>query len=261
MLCQIIIFLSLIFFYLIIANQKETFSNQLNKKDVRFIHVGKTGGSTLGGCFKFKQWHCTKPKFNKNEKYIISIRNPLKLFVSNINNEKKVVQALDHYNNTKEVLDIPAHERLKSLINKNIKYSFSKDIHNFLKINSLDQICINIKNIDKKYLVGHTLKNISWYLNNGKFIEKYHKNIVYVTKQETLNDDIKNIAKMLNMNINLDKRKDKRVNNNKDDYLSPLAIKNLKDFFKDTEYKTLQTLYNYGFINKEYLDYCYTYNI
>ena len=102
---------------------------------------------------------------------------------------------------------------------------------------------------------------MSWYLDNGEFVKKAHKNIVYVVKQETLNDDINNISKLIKENITHNSSNDKRVNTDKDEYLSPLAIKNLKEFFKDTEYKTLETLYKYNFIDKEYLDYCYTYNL
>ena len=254
----LILFIILIIIF-INKKQIEIFTNKLRKEDIIYIHIGKTGGSTLQNYFNFRKIHTIKPQFFNNKRYIISIRNPLKLFVANINNEKKIIYALEHYYNTKKILNIPAQERLERHIKNNKKYSHTREIDQFLKKNSINQICLNIKNIDKKYLVGHTLKNISWYLDNGEFIKKYHKNIIYVTKQETLDNDINNIAKMLNIKVNLNEKKNKRKNNDKDEYLSPQAIKNLKDFFKNTEYKTLKTLYDYNFIDKEYLDYCYTY--
>jgi len=237
----------------------EDFSNDLiNKNDIIFIHVGKTGGSTMKSVFNFKEIHHQVATFNKNKKYIISIRHPIKRLISAYNMSKSLI-----IHNDLGVSEKPVFTRFK----KNGYYYTEEYDRIFKKFKSLNDLCEQIFTSDDAYNLvtstapyQHLGKNTSWYLNNGEFIKKYHKNIIYVTKQETLNDDINNIAKMIGMDINYNSEKDRRVNKNKDEYLSPLAIKNLIDYFKDTEYKTLQVLYEYGFIDKEYLDYCYTYN-
>jgi hypothetical protein len=241
--------------------------------DIVFIHIGKTGGTTIESIFRFgKKVHIIKPKFIPGKKYIISIRNPLHRYVSAFNMWSTVINKpppnsnnINNVNINNFVIDNIVYKR-----KDNTGYYVSKDydelIRYFKTPNSLAESLSSSDPVVKKKAIElfnspkqHIHKNISWYLDNGEFIKKNHKNIIYVTKQETLDDDIENLKKILKTNGNKNLH-DKRVNNYKTTYLSQLAIKNLKELYKDTEYKTLETLHIYGFIDKEYLEYCYTYN-
>ena len=68
----------------------------LNIKNFEIIHIGKSGGCTVSEELKkinfhpsVKKWHhICKVKYEKNKKYIIIIRNPIKRFVSAFNFQK-----------------------------------------------------------------------------------------------------------------------------------------------------------------------------
>jgi hypothetical protein len=81
----------------------------------------------------------------------------------------------------------------------------------------------------------------------------------YLQNNSILNVNILNVN-ILNVNIS-NKKTHWRENKNKDMYLSDLAIKNLLEFYKNTDYQTLNILYEYNFIDKETLDSYYKYPI
>jgi hypothetical protein len=245
------------------------YNNSKNRSRVVFIHVGKTGGTTLVNTFYFRNivhfYH--KAKYHPHMKYIISIRNPLHRFVSAFNMWSTVINK-DLPKERLTLFNYVIHQGSYDMRKQRgffVSHEYDDLIRYFKNPNNLAE-SLTSSDPEKKQKAhelffnddGHIKKNISWYLDNGKFIENNHKNIIYVTKQETLDDDVKNLSKILNKNINNNVLKN-RVNRQKDTYLSPLAIKNLTEFYKDNEYKTLHVLYKYGFIDKEYLDYCYTY--
>jgi len=109
------------------------------------------------------------------------------------------------------------------------------------------------------YDMEHLNKGIGWYLDNGEFIEKYHKNIIFVGKIESMKKDINRLQNLLNVDI-LNKNDHIRKNNNKKIFLSDSAIKNIVDYYKDTDYLALNTLYKYSMIDEKTLAEYYLYD-
>ena len=242
----------------------------MNTINIKFIHIGKCAGTTIVKQIpKLVEYHLLR-NYKDNEKYIIWIRNPIERFVSAFNYVKNVINT-DTSKFKKKKISLDNCLAPCKIIHK-IKtgYAYSKQYDNlvnyFYTANELAE-SITSENIEKKQLAlelmnsqhEHIFKGIGWYLYNGNFIENNHNKIIFVGTVENMTDDITELGNLLS--IKIDNKKIIRKNTDKDEYLSPLAINNLKEYFKDTEYKTLQTLYNYGFIDKEYLDYCYTYKI
>ena len=62
----------------------------MKKLDLKFIHIGKCGGTTTHHNFKLNKYHL-KRNYKKNETYLIWIRNPIKRFVSAFNYVKSVI--------------------------------------------------------------------------------------------------------------------------------------------------------------------------
>ena len=248
-------------------------------KMISFIHIGKCGGSTIYTMLKsrfdnFKEYHLNK-NYTPTEKYIIWIRNPLVRFVSAFNHSYTAV----NYKFTKE--DIPRiklnncivpcriKEKLKS--NRSFLYSIQYDtLINFFKTpNALAEgLTSEDESIKRKALklmnspIEHINKGIGWYLNNGKFVKNRYSKIMFVGKLETINEDIKSLENILhckfNTNTHLRENKNSSVESK---YLSPLAIKNLLEFYKNTDYAALNALYEFKWITKEVLDSYYEYNI
>jgi len=240
---------------------------------ISFIHVGKCGGSTLGFMFKkkfkfYKEYHHHK-NYKKNEKYIIWLRNPLSRFVSAFNMSKSIISfKFNKYtkaNRNNCICPFLIYRALK----RNTKYIFSNNYDTLIKkfksannlAESLSSNDMTIKENAIKLMNshnGHIFKGIGWYLNNGLFVKRKNKKILFVGKLETMSDDIK----LLEFKLKRKFIKIPHIRKNKENYskyLSPLAINNLINFYKDTDYAALNELYNYKWIDKKTLDSYYLY--
>ncbi len=254
-------------FYLLNHNK-----NQNNiKNNYTFIHIGKCGGTSVLHLFKLKEIHLTKPIFQNNNKYIIWIRNPLTRFVSAFNMSYHLIN-LDTSNLNIHNLSLDnclAPGRVQSKMQNNNKITFDPEydqlINYFQTPNNLAE-SLTSNDIEKKkkaiklmtYDKEHIFKGIGWYLSNGDFIKNHFENILMVGKLENMKEDLNKLSSHLNIDIS-NKKDHYRENKTKNTYLSDLAIQNLLDFYKDTDYKTLEILYEFKFIDKLTLDSYYKY--
>lgn len=255
----IIIILWIIIILLLVVNIS---FNHFSNNNIHFIHIGKTGGTTIGKIFKFKKSHHHKPPRNNNLQYIVSVRNPIKRLVSAFNMIKQAINT--DYSKPKPTNYVSDFNNVKKRLLKN-GYIYSEKFDEYFKeFDNVNQLFEELPtNKHAQYLFEnnvphqHISKGIGFYLSNGDFVDNNHDNIIYVTRNEYLDEDIKKLGEMLNININT--YKSHRLSNNKKEYLSPKAIENIKTYLKDTDYKALESLRKYDLISQEYLDYCYTY--
>lgn len=242
--------------------------NYVFPDNISFIHIGKCGGTYINSLLKIKEYHLTNI-YNPNEYFIIWIRNPLKRFVSAFNHSYDIINTdtckLNIDNLTLDNCLAPIRIKFKMTHD----YTFSKRydylINYFSNPNKLAESItsdnIEIRNMANELMnceLEHMYKGIGWYLHNGKFIEENHKKILFVGCQENMKKDVDDLSKII-MPIN-DTNKKIRENKSSNIYLSDIAIKNLLNFYKDTDYKTLEILHKYNFIEKKLLDEYYTYN-
>jgi hypothetical protein len=231
---------------------------------ISFIHIGKTGGTTINNLLakmkNYKQYHHNKD-YNNNEKYIIWLRNPISRFVSAFNHSYYSVRVDVKSIKTFDLKHCLLPMRLKNSIDKPYVFSSKYDtlIKEFTSANHLaesltsNDVIIKNKAIDlMNSSEEHLYKGIGWYLSNGKFVENRHENILFVGKIESMTEDIKNLSKKLNieMNENLKLRENVYIDKSMK-YLSPLAIKNLIEWYNNTDYAALKQLLKYGFITEE----------
>jgi hypothetical protein len=245
---------------------------------LRFIHIGKTGGSTLLNIFKDNNLNIPEYHFNKNyklnEKYIIWLRNPLTRFVSAFNMEHHFI-TFDYKNMNVE--DVTKKNCMWPKVIRNLIISkrnyvihprFDELIRFFENANSLAESltstdierkekAVELMNFNTK---GHIFRGIGWYLNNGVFVKRRNDNIIFVGKMETMNEDIDKLKKVINNPLKI--RNSTMINSfspKQSKYLSPLAIQNLIDFYKTTDYAALIELNKHGWITDEVLALYYTY--
>lgn len=243
-------------------NSKLTTLINYHTKNLKFIHIGKCGGTNVNAFLKklAPQYHL-KRDYNDNEKYFIWLRNPITRFVSAFYMSYNLIN-LDTNNldiNNLSLDNCLAPMRVKHKMIHNITFTKRYDylINYFKTANELAE-SITSENIEKKELAlelmnstnEHIFKGIGWYLYNGDFIEKNHHKIIFVGTTENMQEDLMKLGKLLNIKFDTIKQLRKNLNNN-DKYLSPKAIQNIINFYNDTDYKALQKLVDYNFITKD----------
>jgi hypothetical protein len=237
---------------------------------ISFIHIGKCGGSTIQYLLKkhIKEIYHLKKNYNTTEKYIIWIRNPLSRFVSAFNYQRECVtfKVTDYniHNLTLRNCISPGHFAHKIKNGYTFNEDYDRLITFFKTPNILAEGLSSINPVIRKkatrlmnHSIGHISKGIGWYLNNGKFLKNKNSKIVFVGKLETMSDDIIKLQDILN--TTLDTTSHLRKNNKGDTYLSELAIQNLLEWYKDTDYKALEQLHLYEWISNDTLQSYYTY--
>jgi len=235
------------------------------------IHIGKTGGSTMEKILKIKQYHLRK-NYDINDKFIIWVRNPIARFVSAFNmsyvnvNFKKYIKNTNNLGPRSVLLRI----RIRRYLTKQTDYIFGKrydELINYFKTpnNLAEGLSSNDKIIREKAEelmnnpLEHINKGIGWYLNNGRFVKNRNDKIVFVGKQETMNEDIKKLGVLLNRELKNDETRINYYSTKESKYLSPLAIENIKKYYKNTDYAALIELNKHGWISNEILNLYYTY--
>ena len=240
---------------------------------ISFIHIGKTGGSTINNLLKgkvsnYREHHQTK-NYNIKELYIIWIRNPISRFVSAFNHSYYGVHTDPKKIKKFDINHCLLPEWMKNARSKPFTFSKRYDelIKQFANANELAESLTSPDNVVRKKakdlmtsLEEHLFKGIGWYLNNGNFIVKNNSRILFVGKLETMKDDIETLGKLLNIQVNSDLKLRENVYVDKSmKYLSPLAIQNIINWYKSTDYAALEQLHNYGWITKEFLESYYKY--
>lgn len=241
-------------------NYCKQYIEQFKNKNIKFIHIGKCGGTNIINKFKLPQIHMRIPKDNEANKYIIWIRNPLDRFVSAFFYSKDIVNHM--FDN------IIYEDRKKTILQRNYSISEEYDylLNKFKTANdlaeaidsdnyALQESAIKLMNHQEE----HIYKGIGFYLRNGDFVKNNYNKILFVGSVENMEDDILKLSKLINKNNNSNKFNRKNLNKHSK-FLSKRAIKNLLNFYKDTDYKALNALYEYKFINKSLLDSYYKYS-
>jgi len=256
----------------------------MNNNNYKFIHIGKCGGSYIRSIYNISSIHMYKPNLNANFKYIIFIRNPISRFVSAFYHSKQLIDFnLTKFNNINKTKllnnkNTPFYHLPKKLYNK-LKYNnpfyewensrlYIKLINFFKTANNLaESITSNDNFIRKNALllmnmqkIEHINKGIGYYLYNGEFVKKNYENIVFVGSIENIKNDIEKINNFIKLPIKKNKNYQRKNLKNYNKELSPLAIKNIINFYKNTDYKALEELNNHGFISKDKLKSYYKYN-
>jgi len=244
---------------------------------VVLIHIGKTGGRYIKESLiknynkNIKQYHCSSRKYlTDKEQYIIWIRNPISRFVSAFNYVYTIIN-LKKKNLTYEQKKNKTIQWLLALkgVTSNYKPRYKKFIKFIDTANKLaeslfspDPEIANMVNIIMNTETFNHLKcGIGWYLNNGEFIKEHNDKIFFVGRQENLTEDFSKLCQKLEIdNIdNTNKINENILSTPEDKYLSPLAIKNIIEWYKDTDYAALIELKNHGWITEEILASYYTY--
>lgn len=217
----------------------ESNSRDPQGKQIFFVHIGKTAGTTLETIFNhyklyYNNIHCEKPPYHPNYRYIISIRDPISQTVSAFN------------------------WRYHLLVNKNNWKSFSPEyqyekeiLRKYKTINNISEKLyhkngkVNARVHQELREVYHIKLGTSYYLK--ELLENLQSSqIVGVITTENLEKDLQEHLQMSSVNIKTNKMSSSK--HNYSTYLSELGRKNLRKFL-DCDYTCLQklkTLFDYS---------------
>jgi hypothetical protein len=198
------------------------------------IHIGKCGGSSVLKLlrnlnYNINHIHVSKPEFDINKKYIITIRNPVDRFISAFNwRYHKVIttkEQKNRYKGEKKLLEYYGNVN-----------ALAEDLY---KPNGK----LNIKLSSKRYYIHHLYEDINFYL--GSFLNNCKKNnIRAVLLTETLDDDLKKKFGIPKKNV-----PHKLKNKIYSKYLSDLGLSNLKRWLRK-DYKCINRLFKKKIITK-----------
>jgi len=242
-------------------------------KSYSFIHIGKCGGTYVHKIIKQTKniiYYHLKRNYGKNEKIILWIRNPLDRFVSAFYYVKNIInQSVDSINpNNLTLKNCLSPHATKSKIKNGFAFSkrYELLINSFHSANELaESLSKNnpkfaLANELMHFEIEHIYKGIGWYLYNGDFIQKNYKNIFFIGSQEHMIEDIIRLSNKMKITLNKIPEKVRENKNKNDKFLSSIAIQNLLNFYKDTDYKALQTMLEHKLITKKLFDSYYKYN-
>ena len=240
-----------------------------------FIHIGKTGGTTIdrllrGKLENYREYHLNIKYKSADEEYIIWLRNPISRFVSAFNHSlyavRKDVSTMKTFNLKTCLLPYWLEKK------KTRGFTFSKKYDDLVKLfkspndlaealsssdTNLKSLAVNLMNMECE----HLFKGIGWYLDNGVFVNKNNSRIRFVGRLENMKEDIAKLSLELGISLNSELFLRENVYVDKSlKSLSPLAITNIVEWYKETDYKALKVLNKKGWVSDETLKSYYTYN-
>ena len=227
---------------------------------LRFLHVGKCGGTSIMKAFLEKgilleEYHMKKPPVHSETQYFIWIRNPFSRYVSAFNHSKAIVEFdtsnIDH--NELTLNNTPAPMKIAN----KMKYGFAiSPGYDFLvdQFESANALAESLSSSNKKLRRNayslmqspkeHIFKGIGWYCDNGRWLEANRQRTFLAGTLENINESFEkllgNVSGCENYNLTLERAR--KGDRSLPKYLSSVAEKNLFKFYKNSDYKALEKM-------------------
>ncbi len=253
---------------------------QVNKTfgKTKFIHIGKCGGTSIlyhfaSNRIELEEYHLVRPIPDPTEWYFLWVRNPIKRFVSSFNHAKAIIdfETNDELSPFYTLDNCPAPSRLIESTGRD--YIFSPDYDELVKsFDNANELAESITSPTPRlkeraaclmhHEQEHIYKGIGWYLDNGAFVERHHKRIIFTGRLEFISEDLINLLTLIGTDTTLLNSTIKHTRVGKETYskyLSNKSIKNIINFYQHTDYKALNELKRKKFLRQEDLDAYYTY--
>jgi len=218
------------------------------ERDLKVIHIGKCGGSTVCDGVKrsdlikekFKKveiFHMRKPLFSENSHYLIIIRNPIDRAISAFNWRQKLVieeKRQLHKNKMRREKEIAVLNEYKYL------NQLAEDLY-------LKNSKPNMTLFKRFQSIRHIRENISFYLKT--LLKSINSNQIYgIIKQNELSSDCNKLIG--DIAIGNKKYNKSKIPNDPSLYLSLKAKTNLRKFFIE-DFNCIFTLRNLDALNDE----------
>lgn len=251
-----------------VRRYNETFKCNKIVENSEFIHIGKCGGTTiqrsmLSSQTVLRQVHMKKAPLDLQKNYIIWLRNPINRFVSAFNHSKRIIDfPVEKFQREELTIEnSPAPQRIVRRIKNGYAFSpeYDRLVKEFDTANDLAESLFGDDLIRRKKAQKlmrrpeeHIFRGIGWHLDNGHWIEKFAKNVLFVGSIENMDSDLEALkSKMGDDFCGVQFERSRTGNANQDTSLSTAALSNVRRFYADTDYKALGTLHQYGLITDD----------
>jgi hypothetical protein len=248
---------------------REDFPVKFRSHNTKFIHIGKCGGTSIMHQFlahgiDIDEYHMSKPSVMDPIWYFIWLRDPIERFISAFNHTKSIID-FDYSILTPSDLSIhncPAPQMIHNRMTKGYAFDPEHDalVSHFSSANELAESLSSSNPAQARRAQtlmsqpqNHMCAGIGWYLDNGKWVDTFHRNIVMVGCLETMDEDFNRLVKTLSWDplpvVSVSKkRSNATVLPNE---ISAEARRNLRRFYRKTDYAAISIIYRHGFISEE----------
>lgn len=235
------------------------------------IHIGKCGGTTVFRALNRAglqptRWHTPSDRANlelpTDTRIVIWVRHPLTRFVSAFNMSKAVMK-VDVSNLAVEDVDISnsiAPPAIKKKIRTGHAFSpgYERLIESFASANELAE-ALTDEDADRRAKARKLMtipeqnigRGIGWHLEDGDLVDRHSEQIFFVGRQEATNQDLARLSTALDTPLPTSHHARRNKDSSLDTQLSPKAVRNLMDFYRDTDYRALDALLRHGWISQE----------
>ncbi len=250
--------------------QRSKSSSESKIPDVLFIHIGKTGGTTVVGALRSAgrpvlQWHGPKSYrevgLGPETRIFTWVRNPYRRFVSAFN----MARACLDFDITGLSVDSPevqvaiAPKRIRKRIETGRAFSeeYEDAVLSFESASDLAEALTarDSERRDKsRWLISrskteHIGRGMGWFLWNGDFVRRYADRFILVGRQEHMAADLRRLGQVLDLEIDATThlRRNDQMSYRRD--LSDKAQHNLMSVFELTDFLALQALNQSGLLS------------
>ncbi|MFW2541655.1 hypothetical protein ACN2XU_03355 [Primorskyibacter sp. 2E107] len=243
----------------------ESFPMQHGLEPVTLVHIGKCGGTSIRRSFveagiDVHELHMRKAPLDASRRYVVWVRDPIKRFISAFNHSKSITQfdVSGMAPGSATLANCPAPMRIETKIRTGHAYPAEYEflMAQFKTANDLAEALYG-PNLKRRVLAHllmrmpdeHMNKGIGWHLHNGAWVEVYRDNIVAVGRVESFDADFQTMIADLHIGVDVPLKHTRMHKANLDPHLSDTAVANLKRFYRNTDYRTLETLKRHGFLS------------
>ncbi|WP_425101274.1 hypothetical protein [Tropicibacter sp. S64] len=242
----------------------ESFPMAHGLEPVTLVHIGKCGGTSIRRSFveagiDVHELHMRKAPLDASRRYVVWVRDPIKRFISAFNHSKSICQfdVSGMAPGSATLANCPAPMRIETKIRTGRAYP---DEYEYLmaQFETANDLAESLYGPDlTRRVLAHLLmrmpdehmnKGIGWHLHNGAWVDVYRDNIAAVGRVEQFDADFGAMIDDMGLGLDVPLRHTRMHKANLPTALSETAVANLKRFYRNTDYKTLDTLKRHGFL-------------
>ena len=245
----------------------ETFKINKTINNLKFIHIGKCGGTSIlyyfltqGILIQF--YHLEKPILDEDVKYFMWIRDPVDRFISCFNHLKGIVEYQIPVGIQPEDLNLencPAPYKIQNKIKSG--FCFSEEFDSAIKkFKSAEDLISSLLSENDQFSSAeliinspfeHINKGISWYMHEGEFIEKNFHKFIMLGSMNNFSSDLNRLLNIFNLNdcVKTPHKRISRIKNKSN--LSEKSTNFLKNEFLAKDYYCLNLLKEKILINSQ----------